>query len=103
MWKAVVLSAFLIATFYSCGSSGVTHGVSLAWVAPVPVPMAPVSGYRVYRATIVGSFALVGTTAQTEYVDTAVSAGQTYRYEVTAVATDGEESAPSNVFTVTVP
>ena len=40
---------------------------------------------------------------QTTFVDTTVAAGEVYDYEVDSVDAEGVESAPSNVFSVTVP
>jgi fibronectin type 3 domain-containing protein len=54
------------------------------------------AGYIVYRRTGNGSFERV--TAQPlatpEYIDTAVTAGQTYGYRVTAIDKTGNESDP---------
>jgi len=67
--------------------------VRLVWR---PVDADDLAGYIVYRRTGNGSFERV--TAQPlatpEYVDTAVTAGQTYGYRVTAIDKTGNESDP---------
>jgi chitodextrinase len=50
-----------------------------------------IEGYRVYRDD-----AVVGTTAATVYVDTGLSAGTGYRYQVSAYDTTGNESGKSD-------
>ncbi|MBI4364092.1 MAG: fibronectin type III domain-containing protein [Candidatus Latescibacteria bacterium] len=58
--------------------------------------------YRIYRNLApTGTFTLVGTTSQTEFVDFSVTNGQTYYYAVSAVDRAGQESAElsyENVF-----
>ncbi len=72
------------------------HAAALSWTASTT----PNVTYNVYRATAstgpfttpLNSSRISGTT----FKDTSVSAGQTYYYVVTAVASDGTESAPSS-------
>jgi fibronectin type 3 domain-containing protein len=77
--------------------------VSVSWAAS---SSAGVAGYNVYRGTVAGgpytkltASAISGTT----YVDTPVTAGQTYYYVVTAVNTSNQESGYSNMATAQVP
>ena len=87
--------------------TGVTasYSVSLSWSAP-PSSTVPVVGYKVFRAlegsstyTVLNS--IVDT--QTAYVDSTVAAGSAYAYIVESVDSSGTLSAPSNMFTVTIP
>ena len=81
-----------------------THDVILSWTASTTPG---VVGYDVYRGTTSGgpyptqlnSTPINGTT----YTDETVQAGQTYYYVVTAVASDGTQSAYSNQVSATVP
>ena len=69
--------------------------VDLAWDTH---PDDDLDGYRVYRD---GLFA--AETGATSYRDTGLSPFTTYVYTVTAVAEDGDESAPSETAAVTTP
>jgi fibronectin type 3 domain-containing protein len=77
------------------------HSVTLNWTASV----SRVAGYNVYRTSPPSG--RVKLTAQivpgTQYIDKTVEAGRTYTYSVTAVDFKGAESAPSGIFTVTIP
>jgi len=53
------------------------------------------AGYRLYRGAS-GSEAFYSDVAGTSFNDSGVVSGTTYCYEVTAVGSDGAESAPSN-------
>ena len=57
-------------------------------------------GYRVYRN---GSTSPLGTSTTTTFADTTATPNTAYTYEVTAVDAAGNESAPSNVVSVTTP
>lgn len=75
---------------------------TLNWTAPTAytngtaIPSGTAITYNVYRGAASGAETLLtsGVTADT-YVDSAVSPGATYYYEITAVI-DGQESAKSN-------
>jgi fibronectin type 3 domain-containing protein len=86
------------------GMASTSYQVDLTWDAPVSSSDA-VAGYHIYRAASSGSYALLNASANTPttYTDTTVEAGQTYTYEVTSVDASGVESAPSNVYTATIP
>jgi cellulose 1,4-beta-cellobiosidase len=79
------------------------HAAKLSWTASTT----PSVTYNVYRATAstgpfttpLNSSPITGTT----YTDTAVTAGQTYYYVVTAVASSGTQSADSNTAQATIP
>ena len=84
--------------------AAIPHEVDLSWNAPVSSPD-PVSGYNVYRAIGSGSFQQINISVQvqTTYVDSTVSSGVTYNYEVRSVDSGGVESDPSNQAAVTIP
>ncbi len=86
------------------GAASTSYQVGLSWDAPSG-SSAAVSGYHIYRALSGGSFALLNSSvsAGTTYTDTAVQAGSTYNYEVTSVDSAGVESAPSGVYTASIP
>ena len=76
-------------------STPTTHGVTLTWVASTSANLA---GYNVYRATTTGGpYTKLNPSVVTAlgYDDTAVQAGQSYFYVVTAVDTSKNESAYS--------
>lgn len=71
-----------------------TGEVRLVWkVSPSP----DVAGYLVYRADATGEYRALREepTTDTKYRDTGLVGGLTYRYRVTAVDGEGNESAPS--------
>lgn len=84
--------------------AAVPHQVSLSWSAPSNSPD-PVAGYNVYRSNGGGASQLVNSSVdtQTSYVDTTVTAGTTYSYEVMSVDSQGAQSAPTSPVSVTVP
>jgi hypothetical protein len=85
------------------GTQTVAHSVSLSWTASTST----VVGYNVYRSTVSGGpYTLITTSSSTPgttYTDNGVQAGVTYYYVVTAVDSNGNESAFSNEAPVTVP
>ena len=79
--------------------------VNLSWDPPSNSADAAV-GYNVYREVAgAGTYQLLndGLLAATSYTDTLVEAGFTYNYYIVSVDAAGTMSAPSNVFTITVP
>jgi fibronectin type 3 domain-containing protein len=86
------------------GTAAATYEVELSWDAPTS-SSDPVAGYHIYRASSTGTYALLNSSvnAPTTYSDTTVQAGATYNYEVKSVDASGVESAPSNVYTATIP
>lgn len=81
------------------------YQVDLSWDSPSS-SRDPVTGYRVYReASGDSSYLLLNATPvdTTSYKDTNVAGGATYKYYVESVDADGNSSAPSNVFTISVP
>jgi fibronectin type 3 domain-containing protein len=65
-----------------------------------------VAGYNVYRSSVSGGpYTKLNATPVTAltYTDSTVSAGATYYYVVTDVASDGTESVFSNQATAVVP
>lgn len=78
-----------------------SHQVSLTWSEPSTSD--PASSFNIHRAAAqAGPFAVIGSATALTYTDTAVVAGTTYWYEVTAVNSAGE-SGPSNEVSATVP
>ncbi len=63
------------------------------------------AGYNVYRAVSGGSYQLLNGSVNTPttFADSTVKNGVVYKYEVTSVDAEGNESAPSNVYTATIP
>jgi Abnormal spindle-like microcephaly-assoc'd, ASPM-SPD-2-Hydin len=82
----------------------VAHQVTLTWNVPPSSPD-PVAGYNIYRATGTGSFTRINSSPDTAvtYVDTAVTSGTTYSYQVTSADPSGQESVPTSPVTVTIP
>ncbi len=83
------------------GVSSVAHSVSLSWN-----PSSGGIGYQVYRSTRSGgSYSRVTSAAitGTKYTDGAVTSGATYYYVVTAVSSNGSESAFSSQVEAEVP
>lgn len=101
---SVVSSATNSPALISLSGTGVeaSHWATLSWTASASL----VIGYNAYRATASGgpytrlNAALI--TALT-YTDSAVQAGQTYYYAVTAVNSNNEESVYSNQVEATIP
>jgi fibronectin type 3 domain-containing protein len=79
--------------------------VNLNWDAPTS-SSDPVAGYNVYRAT--GSSSLYqllnpSVNNSTSYTDSTVATNTAYSYYVESVDAEGNQSPPSNSFTVSVP
>ena len=75
--------------------------VTLSWSAPSSDGGSPITNYRVYRGTNAGAETLLTTLGNVlTYTDKAVTNGQTYYYQVTAVNSFGE-SARSNEVSAT--
>lgn len=77
-----------------------SSSVSLTWSAPT-TGSAP-SGYYIYRSTTSGQEALYANTQATSYSDSAVTAGDTYYYQVSAFNSAGESARTSEAY-ATVP
>jgi predicted phage tail protein len=84
------------------GTTAVQHTVSLSWTASTST----VAGYNIYRGSQNGgpyTAISTGSGAGTTYTDSAVQAGQTYYYVVTAMDSAGNESVYSNQAQAAVP
>lgn len=82
-----------------------SYEVDLDWNAPTE-STDPVTGYHVYRAVQGSStYELLNSSADdlAAYADTTVQSGTSYTYYVVSVDGSGNQSAPSNLFSVTVP
>jgi hypothetical protein len=82
-------------------SPNLASGVGLGWQPPSSEGTAPVTGYRIYRATGTGPLALhVSIGAVLGYSDAAVENGTSYRYAVAAVSAAGEGPRTAEVTAV---
>jgi hypothetical protein len=87
------------------GTGEVSDAVTLTWAAPVTSPDL-VAGYNIYRSVSGGSnYQLLYSVSETQlaYTDDNVQSGQTYDYIVESVDGSGDDSAPSNMASVTIP
>lgn len=109
--RIVFALALLIQPGVQCGSASDTspksftilvgHVVKLSWTASTSTN---VVSYRVYVATVSGGpYALIGMAPGTGYSDLNAISGNTYYFVVTAVDSNGLESAYSNEATATIP
>ena len=89
-------------TLSGTGVQPVSHSATLDWTASTST----VVGYNAYRSAVSGGpYTVMNSTlaTTTQYVDSAVRAGQTYFYVVTAVDSSGVESTFSNEVSATIP
>ena len=87
------------------GMAASNYEVSLTWDAPTG-SSDPVAGYNVYRAVSGSStYQLLNSSpdATTAYTDVTVQNGTAYIYYVKSVDAEGNQSAPSNTYTVSIP
>jgi len=95
-------SSSIKAAMSGTGTSTSQHSVSLSWKGDA----SPVAGYNVYRAAKKsGPYSKLTSPLDTatDYLDTKVTAGNTYYYEVTAVNDQGLESARTAPIVATIP
>jgi len=84
------------------GVQVISHSATLNWTAST----SSVIGYNVYRGTVSGGpYTKLNSSVvtPTQYVDSTVTAGQTYYYVVTSVASGGVESSDSTQVSATIP
>ena len=90
-------------TVTGTGVAAPVHSVDLSWTAS----SSPyVVGYNIYRRMgTSGSYTKINTAvdAATTYTDTAVTDGDTYYYQTTAVNSSNEESVPSSTVQAAIP
>ena len=87
------------------GEAATSYQVNLSWDAPSSSPVG-VTGYNIYRETgSSGSYQLINSSADasTSYTDSTVACNTSYTYYVESVDAEGDLSAPSNSYTVSVP
>ncbi|MFZ0304348.1 MAG: choice-of-anchor D domain-containing protein [Terracidiphilus sp.] len=87
------------------GEGGSSYEVNLTWDAPTG-SSDPVTGYNIYRAVSGSStYELVNSSlnSTTAYSDTTVQNSTSYIYYVASVDNEGNQSVPSNTFTVAIP
>lgn len=77
--------------------------VALAWTPPSDTGGAPILEYAIFRGTTAGSTSYQDTTTGTSWVDTNVTPGQHYYYEVRARNSRGLGPAATADVVVTVP
>jgi hypothetical protein len=87
--------------------TGVTtaYEVDLTWDLPAP-SSDPAVGYKIFRAVNNSdTYTLLNAAVDdsTSYTDTTVQNGNTYSYYVTSVDADGNQSAPSGIFAISIP
>lgn len=82
--------------------TGSSYQVALSWTASLSPD---ISSYNVYRGTAPGSYTRINQSAitTTQYSDTTVATNVTYYYAVTAVDSNGAESAMSSPATASIP
>lgn len=81
------------------------YAVQLEWAA-ADNSSDPTQGYQIYRSSaLTPSFQLLNPvlSTSTTYIDSTINSGTTYQYYVVSVDSFGQKSAPSNLFSVTVP
>ena len=76
------------------GEVNASNKINLTWV-----PSSNTDNYNIFRGTSLGTYSYIGNVISpvTNYTDTTVSAGVTYYYVVSAVASSGAQSNQSNV------
>jgi hypothetical protein len=82
-----------------------SYQVDLTWNAPTS-STDPVAGYNIYRATGNSStYQLLNATADTSttYTDSTVQNATSYTYYVESVDSEGNQSGPSNTYSVNIP
>jgi predicted phage tail protein len=92
-----------LAAVFTAAAGAESASIDLSWDASAA---RDVAGYNVYRAPAAGGPAMKineGLVKTPAYRDTKIAAGESYRYEVTAVDLRGNESARSAAATETVP
>jgi hypothetical protein len=85
--------------------AAVPYKVSLTWNAAVD-SSDPVAGYDVYRATSgSSSYTLLNSSldTSTSYTDATVVDGSSYTYYIVSVDAEGNQSAPSSTFAISIP
>jgi len=92
--KRLFFLVFALLIFALPGNAQAAHSVTLSWS---PSSSTGVTGYNVYRfvgacGPTVAFTKLASTTTALTYVDSAVTAGATYCYTVTAVSVGGEST-----------
>jgi hypothetical protein len=89
----------------SLSGTGEPHEVDLSWVAPTS-STDPAAGFNVYRSGDGGNtYQLLSSLSETQstYMDTTPQSSLAYDYVVKAFDASGDESAPSNMTSVTIP
>jgi hypothetical protein len=107
MKRALIVIGLILGLAGAATLAQAAHQVVLTWVASTST----VTGYNVYRlagvcpaSVSMPAFTKLTTTPVTTltYTDTAVTAGSTYCYAITSVATGGEGS-PNGTLQVAIP
>jgi fibronectin type 3 domain-containing protein len=101
---ALVCSGIVAVVHFRRAEAPKPRTVLLKWDPPAPKAGVIIASYQIYRSPGNGDFVILASDVPTpNYVDTKVTAGNTYNYYVRAVDTKGNLSPPSNQATVTIP
>jgi fibronectin type 3 domain-containing protein len=72
-------------------SPNLAEGIHVSWSAPASAGTSPITGYRIYRGSVSGGATYLATVGNVlSFIDTAVTNGSRYVYQVSAVNTPGE-------------
>jgi fibronectin type 3 domain-containing protein len=91
----ILLSGIAGVVLFHAAAHERSRSVVLKWKPPAPKSGVTVTGYRVYRSRLDGTFEPLAFVTDSTYVDNKVRRGASYRYYVTAVGDGGRESQPS--------
>jgi fibronectin type 3 domain-containing protein len=91
----ILLSGIVGVVLFHAAANERSRSVVLKWSPPAPKAGVTVTGYRVYRSRLDGTFEPLAFVTDPTYVDNKVRRGASYRYYVTAVGDSGRESQPS--------
>ena len=100
---AILLIGIVGAVLFRVAADDKPHSILLKWNPPAPGAGPAVTGYKVYRTQLDGTYLPIASVTMPTYVDSAVSPGRTYGYFVASTDAAGHESRPSNYVSVTVP
>jgi endoglucanase len=103
--KLLIAAAIIAGLIFGVvvAKSQTQHKVTLTWSYTQGSDAA--TGFTIYREAAGGSYAALNTTlvpvGTPTYADTTVVSGTIYNYYVVAVDAEGNQSAPSNIYTTT--
>ncbi|HSV42639.1 MAG TPA: fibronectin type III domain-containing protein, partial [Methanomassiliicoccales archaeon] len=71
--------------------------VRLAWEAPMESGTSVITGYRVYRLVMPGSYELIATVTGLTFTDSGLTNGREYSYKVCAISSVGESDPTGDI------